>query len=172
MSAYSLPFSLDASISMRLARPEEAEQLTAIAHAAKRHWKYPEAWIAAWKDDLTLTPRHLEELTVIVAEEESPSSLLGFLALRTAENGRPPAIEHLWLLPKAHGRGLGRKLFEIAVASIGEDASELRVLSDPNTVGFYLRLGFEPCGEEITAVCGERRVLPWLSLELPLPPAG
>jgi hypothetical protein len=34
------------------AKPEDAETLTEIAHAAKRHWDYPERWIEAWRDIL------------------------------------------------------------------------------------------------------------------------
>ena len=41
---------------IRRAKPAEAEVLTEIAHAAKRHWGYPENWIEHWKNDLTITP--------------------------------------------------------------------------------------------------------------------
>jgi hypothetical protein len=34
------------------AKPEDAAALTQIAHAAKRHWDYPERWIEAWRDIL------------------------------------------------------------------------------------------------------------------------
>ena len=38
---------------VRRAMPDEAEALTEIAHAAKRHWGYPENWIERWKANLT-----------------------------------------------------------------------------------------------------------------------
>ncbi|MEY2504354.1 MAG: hypothetical protein QOG27_634, partial [Verrucomicrobiota bacterium] len=36
------------------AKPEDAEILTEIAQAAKRHWGYPESWMVAWRDVLTM----------------------------------------------------------------------------------------------------------------------
>ena len=33
------------NIEIRRAQPNDAETLTNIAHAAKRHWNYPEHWI-------------------------------------------------------------------------------------------------------------------------------
>lgn len=36
------------------AKPEDADALTEIAHAAKRHWGYPERWIESWRDTLII----------------------------------------------------------------------------------------------------------------------
>ncbi|MCL4530843.1 MAG: hypothetical protein M1485_06230 [Chloroflexi bacterium] len=36
------------NIEIRRALPEEADALTEIAIAAKRHWGYPERWIEIW----------------------------------------------------------------------------------------------------------------------------
>jgi hypothetical protein len=41
------------------AKPQEAEALTEIAHAAKRHWGYPEPWIQNWRDILTMRPEFI-----------------------------------------------------------------------------------------------------------------
>ena len=45
---------------VRRAFGSEAPVLTRVARAAKRHWKYPEAWIARWRDALTVTPAFVE----------------------------------------------------------------------------------------------------------------
>src|SRR5258708_35148126 len=54
-------------IQIRRAKPAEAHVLTEIAHAAKRHWGYPENWIEHWKDDLTITPEFISDNEVYVA---------------------------------------------------------------------------------------------------------
>jgi len=36
------------------AKAEDAATLTEIAFSAKRHWRYPERWIEAWRDTLTV----------------------------------------------------------------------------------------------------------------------
>lgn len=45
------------------ALPAEASILTDIAFAAKRHWGYPEAWIAQWRSALTITPQQIASVT-------------------------------------------------------------------------------------------------------------
>ena len=55
------------NIEIRRAQPNDAELLTAIAHAAKRHWNYPQDWIDQWKPDLTITPQFISENEVFVA---------------------------------------------------------------------------------------------------------
>jgi len=51
-----LDFLAAMNLHIRRAVPAEAGLLTEIAHAAKRHWGYPENWIRRWKSDLTITP--------------------------------------------------------------------------------------------------------------------
>ena len=41
------------NVHLRRANPDEAGVLTEIAHAAKRHWSYPESWIEYWREDVT-----------------------------------------------------------------------------------------------------------------------
>ena len=47
------------NVAIRAARPDDAEALTRLAHAAKRHWRYPEEWIALWRPGLTVTPEFI-----------------------------------------------------------------------------------------------------------------
>jgi hypothetical protein len=47
-------------ISIRPVNPEEADELTRIALAAKRHWGYPERWIEIWTPQLTFDAGYFE----------------------------------------------------------------------------------------------------------------
>ncbi|MDX1388513.1 MAG: GNAT family N-acetyltransferase, partial [Acidobacteriota bacterium] len=89
-------------IRIRRARPSEAGELTRIAHAAKRHWGYPEEWIALWSGDLTLTREFVEATPVYVAERGE--TLLGLYAIV----GEPPEpeLEHVWVDPEHMGQGV------------------------------------------------------------------
>lgn len=141
------------------AKPAEAEALSAIAFSAKRVWGYPEAWIDAWCHVLTITPEFIaNEETFCVMEGETA---VGFYALiREHERLR---LEHLWVLPRAMQRGLGRALFEHAVArarALGFGGFEIE--GDPNAEPFYLRMGARRVGSVLSEVCGERRELPTL----------
>src|SRR5688500_5782222 len=92
---------------IRRARPDEAAALTAIAHAAKRHWGYPERWIALWREDLTFTPAFVAAHPVYVAAGPGGEAV-GCYAL--GREGPRATLEHLWVRPEWMGRGVGRSL--------------------------------------------------------------
>lgn len=148
---------------IRRAREDETDALTAIAHAAKRHWDYPEAWIARWTDALTITPAYLRDHLVFTADEGG--RLHGFYAL-TVE-GEKAVLEHMWVDPVSMGRGIGRALFGHAAETARElGATRLAIDSDPHAEAFYLRVGARRVGEVPADVEGVRRVLPRLELTL------
>jgi GNAT superfamily N-acetyltransferase len=145
------------------AEPGDARQLTEIAFAAKRHWGYPERWIASWSDLLTMKPGFIvsHETYKAVLEDRS----VGFYALGRKEDRLD--LVHLWVLPEVKGRGVGRALFLHAVErtrALGY--SQLEIESDPNAEGFYQRLGARRVGSRIREVEQERRELPVLICEI------
>src|SRR5437867_2594456 len=93
-------------IEIRRADSSEAEQLTAIAHAAKGHWGYPEKWIEQWQIDLTITPEFIADNEVFVAIVND--SIAGCCAL--VVTGALAEIEHMWINPEHMGSGVGRAL--------------------------------------------------------------
>lgn len=54
-------------------------------------------------------------------------------------------IEMLFVAPEERGRGIGRKLVEHAVGSLGCDEVDVNE-QNPQAVGFYLRMGFRQVG--------------------------
>jgi GNAT superfamily N-acetyltransferase len=141
------------------AKAEDASALTQIAHAAKRHWGYPENWIAAWRDTLTMRPEFITaNVAYIAIEHERP---VGFYVLTQEPDG--PHLDHLWILPSSMGRGIGRALFEHAAAEVSRlGFRSMKIEADPNAEGFYKRMGAIGIGTSTTETCGERRELPLL----------
>lgn len=116
----------------------DARQLTEIAHAAKRHWGYPQSWIQLWQEDLTVAPQYIDENPVYVAEIDN--RIVGFVGLDI--NGLEAEIDHLWVLPEYMGLGIGRLLVSCALKHCKSNGVEgLRVVSDPNAIEFYCKLG-------------------------------
>ena len=145
------------------ARPEDADALTAIAHAAKRHWGYPESWIAAWRDILTMRPEFIAANIAWCAIEGGRA--VGFYVLTTEDDGIH--LDHLWVLPEAMGLGIGRALFEHAAAQARSSGFDLvRIEADPNAEGFYKRMGARRTGTSLSQVEGERRELPLMEYQL------
>ena len=151
------------SVEIRRANPDHAETLTDIAHAAKRHWGYPESWIEAWRNDLTLTPGFIAANPVYGAfEGDQP---MGFYALQLGDG--KATLEHLWVVPENLGDGIGRSLFEHAArTAIRIGARRLEILSDPNASGFYDSMGAVLRGEHRSTLDGKPRVLPFYVFDL------
>jgi GNAT superfamily N-acetyltransferase len=148
---------------VRRATPEDAEALTRIAFAAKRHWGYPERWIQQWTGGLTITSEFVRNNEVHAAVEDERA--VGFHAL--VGEGHRIELEHLWISPEYIGKGVGRLLFEHALlraASLG--AETLQLEADPNAEGFYRRMGAERVGENVYEIEGQRRVLPLMAVEV------
>jgi GNAT superfamily N-acetyltransferase len=151
------------NIAIRGAASEEAGRLSEIAVAAKRHWGYPERWIALWTPLLTLTPEDILKGGVFVAVVEQ--QVAAFYRLMP---GRPRArLEDLWVEPGWIGQGLGAALFQHAVAgSRAAGASVLEIESDPNAQGFYEKMGAHKVGDRQSEVDGHPRRLPIMEINL------
>lgn len=147
---------------IRPARVAEAASLTALALRAKAHWGYDGAFLAAYRNELTITPNDILAHTIRVAAlAEHPS---GFCQLRGA--GETATLTDLWVEPEAIGRGVGRALWEHAVVSARQRGlRELHVQSDPHAEGFYLRMGAKRVGSRPSTVI-EGVALPLLQLVL------
>lgn len=146
---------------IRRALASDAPALARVAHAAKRRWGYPEAWIARWHDALTPTPALVERWCARCAVRGP--AVLGFYAVAGA--GPVRELEHFWVLPAHTGRGIGARRFADAVRTLRADGvRRLRIASDPHAVGFYLRMGARRAGEWPSTPRG--RTLPLLVIEV------
>jgi GNAT superfamily N-acetyltransferase len=149
-------------LKIRRATSEEAEALTKISNDAKRHWGYPEHWLAFWQTDLTISPEYITKNEVYVAEDGG--ALLGFYGL--VINDDKAELDHMWVTPAEMGRGVGKELFVHAMQkAAGQDVSEVEIHSDPNAEGFYKKMGASRVGELQSEIEGQARVLPRLKLD-------
>lgn len=146
-------------LSIRPAVSSDAGRLTALAFAAKRHWGYPERWIEAWRDELTITESDVEGGAFWVAVEEANGRPLGVYAL--LGDPEQPQLEHLWVDPAAQRGGVGRALFLHAVEQARESgAKTISIDADPNAAGFYQRMGAVQIGTVHASMEGVERHRP------------
>lgn len=145
------------------ARAEDAAALCAIAFSAKRHWRYPERWMEAWRDTLTVGPNFINANETYAAVVNG--SEVGFYALSVA--GDRLRLEHLWILPDSMKQGIGRSLFSHAVErAIVLGFRTMEIESDPNAEGFYRKLGARRIGVNVSELDGQRREFPVLVYEI------
>jgi GNAT superfamily N-acetyltransferase len=149
-------------IQIRGARPEEAALLSDICFRSKAYWGYDDTFMQAARHELTLTPVDILASHVFVAEHDAVP--YGFYRLKHRE--AIAWLEDLFLDPPAIGRGIGRQLWQHAMAlavQLGCEAVELE--SDPFAEPFYVKMGARRIGQrESTIQAG--RMLPLMRYDL------
>src|SRR5258706_77013 len=148
------------NVQIRRAKPEEAGILTEIAHAAKRHWGYPENWIQHWKAGLKITPEFIAENEMYVAM--NGAEIAGCCAISFSES--IAELEHMWIRPEHIGTGVGRALFLHVKKRTADLKIPLELSADPNAEGFYERMGATRIGEVRSEIEGQPRVLPRMTV--------
>lgn len=145
------------------AERSDLPRLSEIAFAAKAYWQYPAEWLEIWRPQLTISEADLSNGSVV--KLTASGEIRGFYLLR--EDGGKLWLEHLWLDPQSIGQGLGRTLFEHAMATARDSGvSKLHIESDPNAEGFYAAMGASKVGESRSEVGGVERVLPVMEFKL------
>ena len=149
-------------IRLRPAAEEELPALSALCLRSKAVWGYDDAFMAACREELTLTPADMLGNHLQVAEDGAV--IVGVVKLDI--EGETAELSKLFVEPARIGSGAGRVLFAWAVEqarSLG--AKTMRIEADPDAAAFYRHMGAEVVG---TAPSGSipGRVLPLLTLDL------
>ncbi|MCX6048569.1 MAG: GNAT family N-acetyltransferase [Chloroflexi bacterium] len=129
------------------AQPEDADALKKIAIAAKGHWGYDEPLMAQWAQTPIITPEAIAADCVYKGCDGV--SIIAWHRLLTSV---PTAIlDDLWVLPTWIGHGIGRRLFQHAIAQAQlAGALAIELDADPNAAPFYARMGCQMIGESWT----------------------
>ena len=149
------------SPSVRRALASESAALTALGLRSKAHWGYDEAFMALAADEMNIGSDLIGGSSAYVAE--SDGAVVGVYVL-CLEHGQP-TLRDLWVEPRAIGTGVGSILW---AHMLGEARRlgyrTVRLTSDPNAEGFYLRMGARRIGE--VESCGiPGRMLPRMEVE-------
>ena len=137
------------TLEIRLARPDETESLTALSLRSKASNGYDAAFMAACREELTVTAERLAEGEYWVADADTESEGLRGCACLAPDPGAPTGEIHAFFVdPESKRQGIGRLLW----AKLRERAEtlglkELRLDADPAAVPFYEALGFRTVGE-------------------------
>lgn len=143
-----------AHYTLRHPRPEEGEVLTALAIKSKKYWGYSDNLIAAWLPELTVTKDFLENCIGYVVEQEE--KIIGFWC-SSAQEGSLEA--YVFIDPDFIRKGIGLLLWGAVKKEAQEKGlSYLTWLSDPNSEGFYSKIGAQKIGEEASKIVKGRKL--------------
>lgn len=153
------------SLTIRSGSPGDAAGASELALRAKASVGYPREWLEQWRDALTITPEYLGRHASLVAEIDR--EIVGICVLES--RGHEGQLEHLWVAPELHRRGIGRALATRALElAAGTGLRSVTVASDPSAKDFYVRLGARAVGQEAAPMPGAPdRVLPVLEFVFP-----
>ena len=112
---------------LRPANPADAVRLAEVMTAARRSADIPNLHTAA--EDLAFHRRLIAEARVVVAEADGVP--VGYAAIR---NGW---LEHLWVVPEHHRRGIGRALLAWARAAQPGDLRLHVFAHNARAIAFY-----------------------------------
>jgi GNAT superfamily N-acetyltransferase len=130
-------------LSLRPARADDAAALTDLALRGKAGWGYDAAFMAACREELTITAARIAAWRFWVAEvAEAP---VGMIALNALPDHAE--LEFFFVDPALQGQGVGQALmaaFDAACRELG--LSLIRVDADPNAEAIYQRLGYRTVG--------------------------
>ena len=127
-------------------------ELSRISFAAKSHWKYPTEYMDIWKNELTITKEYIDQHIVRCLSIDG--KIVGFYSIvfleKEMEFGKIKMergfwLDHMFILPEYHKRGIGRLFFEDINSIVVKLGIEDQILAfvDPNAAGFYEKMGCE-----------------------------
>ncbi|MGA7834676.1 MAG: GNAT family N-acetyltransferase [Acidimicrobiales bacterium] len=126
------------------AQPGEADALTVLALASKRHWGYDDEFMTRCEAELTVHESDLSTHEVFVARDGN--AVLGFYLL-IARGTEVAELDMLFVEPGSIGTGVGRELLHHALAvARATGCTHVRVTSDPFAAPFYERGGARVIG--------------------------
>jgi len=159
---------------IRHAKKSQAEILTKISFKSKGYWGYPRKYFNRWSDELTITSDYIRKNDVFVFENENNGETIGYYSIVELEDDIEVSgikinkgfwLEHMFIEPEFIGKGIGRRMFDhLRERCDARGINELGILADPNSRGFYEKMGCKYQREYPSTI--ENRTTPFLLLQL------
>ena len=130
------------ALSIRLARPEERDELEELQRRASLALPDYREQLIAHPDAIHLPPAQVANGQVLVAELDGRA--VGFAAVVGGE------LDGLFVEPELWGQGIGRMLVDAATHGARRKGLALTVVANPTARQFYERCGFSLEGETKT----------------------
>lgn len=130
-------------LDLRCPRLEELEALSELVLRSKAWWGYDAAFMAACREELTLTAEDLRNDPLMIAIQGEEYAGVAQLSFESPDCH----LEKLFVDPGHMGRGIGIRLYDWALTTArANDATSLLIDADPGAAPFYQRMGARLAG--------------------------
>lgn len=144
----------------RRATSNDIKDVNALTIAAKQSWGYATELMQLWLPDLLIDENVLLTQEVWVAL--SHGEIVSVYSLST-ENQDDYELDGFWIKPEYMDQGIGRATFHHLIENLNaKHAKRLKIVSDPNATGFYIKMGAHQVG--VTESKPKGRQLPVLEI--------
>jgi GNAT superfamily N-acetyltransferase len=157
---------------IRKAIIQEAEILTKISFGSKGYWDYPKEFYDIWSKELTISSDYIQDNDVFVFEKDG--KILGYYSIVELKDNIEISgiriskgfwLDHMFIEPRSIGKGIGTKMFfHLRKMCCSRGINELGILADPNSRGFYEKMGCEYKSEYPSTI--KNRTTPYLQLKI------
>lgn len=157
---------------IRRAKIQEAEILTKISFDSKGYWGYPKEFYDIWSNELTISTDYIQKNDVFVFENDSV--IISYYSIVELKDDIEVSgvriskgfwLEHMFVEPLSIGKGIGTKMFDhLRKRCAYRGINKLGILADPNSRGFYEKMGCEYKREYPSTI--KNRTTPYLQLKI------
>ena len=157
---------------IRQAKISDFEFLTDLTFKSKDYWGYPDAFFEVWSNELKITAEYIDKTDVFIYEKGD--FIVGYYSIIELKDDIEVSdvtiskgfwLEHMFIDPKSIGEGIGTKLFHhLQRRCSAKNIARLGILSDPNAIGFYEKMGCMYVGEYPSTI--KNRTTPHLVLKV------
>jgi GNAT superfamily N-acetyltransferase len=138
---------MSVEVAILRAREESVPAINALIARSKGYWTWPAGYL---EQALALLTIDLDYLRTHPSLEvlDARGDLVCFVAIAVLDPS--VVLDHLWVTPERIGCGIGRRACGYMIQFTKQHQwSELSVLPDPPSEGFYLRMGFKDSGKRV-----------------------
>lgn len=143
---------------IRPASAGEANLLSELAYASEAFWGYDTDFMSAFRAKYRVTEEQILSELVQVLEDEG--AIVGFFYVMP--NIEITELEFFYIAPQFIGKGYGEVLWQALMGFCRDrEIAEIELVTSPQAVGFYERMGAQVVGE-VVSMLREGRLIPKL----------
>ncbi len=142
-------------INIRRAKAGEANILTNIAISSEAYWGYDEDYMENFKNTYRISENYISNYTTFLIEDNE--IIAGFYGILMNEG--KTELEYFFIDTKYIGKGYGRLLWDHVIETAkGVNIKEFEIVTSPEAIGFYIKLGALEIGEVESLVKVGRKI--------------